>query len=1086
MSQLYVHRSQRAEDLVAGLAELLAAPAGDVFARDAVVVHSRGLERWLAMQVAWRNGICAQTDFLTPHRLVGLALATLLGPDADAGAWTAERIRWAVLGALPEIVDTPAGEPLRSFLTADAPDDPPALGSRRAVGLAHAVGGLFERYATYRPDLVASWRTGAGDGWEPPLWRAVAGRLPGSDLGELHAALTDALEAGADPAALPARIAVFSVVTLPPITVELLAALARIRPVHVFVLSPTDSIWTGAPATHPLLASMGSLITTFVQTLLRHDPVVADLPAPPPEPDSLLHALQRDLRANALPGSPPVLDPADRSVQLHGCHTPTRQVQVLRHVLLDLFDADPTLQPRDVIVMAPEIADWAPLIRGVFGDGEVEWARRNEHPGRLPRLPYGIADRGLGATNPFADALLRTLRLAGTRLKASAVLDLLDVAVVRDAFGIAADDLPALRELVIGAGARWGADAAHRARFDQPETDLYTWRHALDRLLMGHAVADQGDLVLDVLPHGDVEGRDGRALLGGLVDLVEVLIDAALDFEEARSVAGWRDALLALFERICAPAPDDEEAEEVRAGLVAIAEDAAAAEWSGAIDRSAVESLLDGRFTVAEPGRGYLSGGITFCRMTPMRSVPFRVVVLLGMDDGVFPRRSTRLAVDRMDAEPQPGDRSPREDDRALFLESILSARDAFIVTWTGSSPYSDRTFAPATPVAELLDVLDHTAVRPDGASVADAVVTRHPLHAFSPHACDPAAPFTFDARDATQAKAWRQGRLAPEPVPPLVGRPLGPIDLSARPATPRGAVDSLDVGALSWFFADPIEAFFRRLGLYDDDEVTELADREPARLENGLPAWAVTDALTRAALDGGSLELGGPAWQRLRAGPLLPLGMPGEQAFLAAAGVARELADRVRAATHGDALPPQRICVHVRGVDIVGQVDGLRDPAERLVWRAGRPRDRYVLDLWIHHVLLCANGWSGTSRMVARGHDVLFRPVPHDAADTMLSDLVLLWEVGQALPLLFFPEPSREWAEAVAEGVQDPDLRRWPPRSYDCPRLPLLLGSRNPFAPWFDPRGLVPSPALTAPALADRVWGQALRFLVLDLGGTD
>ncbi len=1085
---LTVHRSQRAEDLVASLAGLLAVPQADPFAQDAVVVHSRGLERWLSMQIAQRNGICAHTAFLRPEELLGQVLHALLGPEADASAWTADRIAWAVLASLPALAKDPALDPLRAFLLADDPDAEPDLSSRRAMGLAREVGGLFERYATYRPELVESWLQGGGEGWEPPLWRAVAARLPGHDLGRLHSRLSDALQAGADSPALPARIAIFSVVTLPPVTIRLLADLSRIRPVHVFVLNPSDAAWATRPAEHPLLSSMGTLAHSFAQTLLATEPVVEDIAPPPQRPNSLLHALQRDLRANALPTDLPEIEDDDVSIQLHACHTPLRQVQVLRHVLLDLFERHRDLEPRDVLVMAPDIATWAPLVQAVFGDGEPDWRRRDEHPGGLPRLPFGIADRGLSSTNPYADALLRALRLAGTRLKTSQVLELLEIGPVRRAFGIGPEDLPTVRTLVVGAGARWATDSEHRASFGQPSTERYTWRQALDRLLLGQAMADQGELLFDVLPHGDVEGREARALLGGLVDLVEVLLVAAKDFETPRSVARWAHALLTLFERLTTPEADDWQAAQVRDGIAAIAEDAAAAGWSGEIDRGAVESLLDGRFTVAEPGSGYLSGGITFCRLTPMRSIPFRVVALLGMDDGAFPRRAVRLAVDRLEIDPQRGDRSPREDDRALFLESLLSARDALLITWTGSSPFSDRALAPATPVAELLDVLDRTGRRRDGRPLAEAVRTRHPLHAFSPLNVAGAAPFSFDRRDAEQATAWRYGRLTPEAVPDLVEQALAPIDLSARPATPAAAdLAELDIGTLSWFLADPIDAFFRtRLGLWPEEDVVGVIDREPSRLENGLPAWAVTDALVRAALAGESLDLHGPAWDKLVAGPLLPLGMPGEQDFLTAAAVAAGIAARIDHARAGVEQPAQTVSVSARDVSVSGRIDGLRDPQLRVVWRAGRPRERYVLELWLHHLLLSASGWSGESRMVAKGHDVVLRVVPQSQASAILEDLVLLYEVGHAVPLLFFPEPSREWAEALAAGEQDPNLRRWPPRSYDCPRLPVLLGPRNPFADWFDGGALVPSRALSAPALADRIWGPALPFLQTEVGGAE
>ena len=393
---LNLYRSNRTERLVAALADVLRAPTGDAFARDVVVVHSQGLERWLSMQLAHHLDICANVAFQFPGDLLAEAVSAW-DPQADLSGWASDRLLWSVHAELQRHLDRPDFAEVKRWLN----DDGGPHIARRLVDLAARVATLFERYATYRAHEVVNWTASDGD-WQHTLWVAVRDRMPGSDPATLCNGFIDALGGDAvDLGTLANRICVFSVSTLPPLHVRMLARLARHREVHLFVLAGTPM---KREFEHPLLASMGTLNRDFQDAIDSADPPcvepLGDL-FEDPGADTMLHALQSDILHDRV-GVARKLDGV-ANIRVHSCHSPIRQVQVLRDVLLELFEADHALQPREILVMTPDMETYAPLVQAIFADGE-EWQRRDKHPGGLPAIPYRLADRGSVATNPAAGA----------------------------------------------------------------------------------------------------------------------------------------------------------------------------------------------------------------------------------------------------------------------------------------------------------------------------------------------------------------------------------------------------------------------------------------------------------------------------------------------------------------------------------------------------------------------------------------------------------------------------------------------------------------------------------------------------------
>ncbi|WP_324276360.1 exodeoxyribonuclease V subunit gamma [Blastococcus brunescens] len=787
---LHVHRSESAQALVDGLAGLLATPPADPFDRDVVAVPARGVERWITQQMSARlgaagrqDGVCARVEFPRPGELLHGAVAAVSPRYAQAvDAWRADRAVWVLLRALDDVLREEPGAAwcaaLHRYLAVDGGP------SSRRYGLARHVSGLFGSYAAVRPQLVRAWADGRDDAvpadlrWQPELWRRLRARL-GSSPAELLDEACAALRDSPDDGALPGRLNVFGASRLDAADLQVLSALAGRRAVHLWVHSASPALWdavagaevpgvrraeVSVPVRNPLLASLSRDVREL-QLRLRALPVVADVhhpPVPPAGAPSLLARLQADLRGDRRPAPGHRLAPDDRSVQVHACHGRARQVEVLREVLVGLLADDDTLEPRDVLVMCPDVEGFAPLVAAVFG--------ADDHPGG--RLRVSLADRSPRRVNPLLDLAATLLETAASRVTATQVLDLAGGDPVRVRFAFDDDDLERLREWTVSAGVRWGLDGRHRDGWRVGHLEQGTWRAGMDRLLAGVAVEQHDTLLGSALPVDEVDSS-AIELAGRFAEFVDRLDTAVADFGGRYTVAEWVDLLERHVEALGGARADAQwqlvalrqELGEVRAA----AEDAGAEAGRPEIGLAEMTALIGRRLEGRPTTAGFRNGGMTVCTLTPMRSVPHRVVCLLGMDDGAFPRQTSVDGEDLLLRDPCLGERDARSEDRQLFLDALGAAGDHLVITYGGADVRTGAPLPPAVPVGELLDALEATAVSGDGGSVRDAVVVHHPLQPFDRRnfldgALGRPGPFSFDTTWLAGAVTAAGERVAPAP----------------------------------------------------------------------------------------------------------------------------------------------------------------------------------------------------------------------------------------------------------------------------------------------------------------------------------
>ena len=1045
-----IFQSNRHEPLLEALLEALETPAGSHPLEPQIVVCERDIGRWVLQSMARRTGIACNVDTPPPASFVWQTLRELFPGTPRQSPWEKGALAWQLMGLLQgELLEDPAFVPVREYLARD-PD------KRKRYQLAQRIASLFDQYMVYRHRMVLDWEadrltTSAPDeAWQQKLWRAVADSVGTQHRARLLAHCLDAAIHGTLPTCnLPARISVFAVPALPPAYVEVLAALGQATQTQVdlYAINPCRQFWEDAKTlsalwleaerygeaaqellqeANPLLASGGARIQHYFAQLTQHDAGETPDLFEEPTADTLLGRLQLDLLDNRhcrnVDDIPPIrptsplgrlqhalLGPGkidwqatDASLQCHGCHSLQREVEVLHDCLLEAFQRDPTLQPAEVVVLTPDIALAAPYVEAVFGAAE-----------KTPRhIPWALADVPRRGAHPLIGAFEQLLALPESRLAASEVLGLLEVPAVARRHGrLGPSALANLRRWVSEAGIRWGLDADDRAAlpgFGGVVGGANTWRFGFDRLFTGLAVDDAGTLVAGCAPYVELDGSDA-SVLGMLRGFIERLAEWREQLSRAQTAQGWRDAVRALCEHFF-----DAESPEEEAAIDAIDEAARnfldetrlgnhAAPITPAVFREDFARRLE------EPGGGggLLRGVVTFARLAPARSLPYRMVCLIGMNDERFPRREVTPSFDLARTNPQPGDRSRREDDRHLFLETLLAARDRLYVSYTDRSLRDNAPLQASVVVEELLDYATDILVgRNAQAALRDqaraALVVQHPLQAFSPRQFRPEDPRVFSYDNDWLPAARARGAGVAETPRQLCATPLPP------PAIADG-VRQIDLDDLVSCLRQPARWFLqKRLNVYFDKANATPDDAEPFQLSSDF-------ALDREWLDTLLAGESDDDWrQLLGARGQLPLGAFGALAFEARRTELEAL--HARLAKDPNHYAPLDIRIPL-APDLVlgGRLPAVANHLQRFVTTSKKLHASLHLEAWIRHLALAAVvGSEARTKLEALEESAVL-----DAADlapqAVLLDLVALFDAAQREPLRFFPKSAWVYVEQVA-----------------------------------------------------------------------
>ena len=1028
----------------------------DPFEPEMILVQSTGMAQWLQMTLSQKFGIAANIDFPLPASFIWDMFVRVLPEIPKESAFNKQSMSWKLMTLLPQLLEREDFTLLRHYLTDDSD-------KRKLFQLSSKAADLFDQYLVYRPDWLAQWETGhlveglgEAQAWQAPLWKALVEYT--DELGQprwhranLYQRFIETLESATTcPPGLPSRVFICGISALPPVYLQALQALGKHIEIHLLFTNPCRYYWGDIkdPAYlaklltrqrrhsfedrelplfrdsenagqlfnsdgeqdvgNPLLASWGKLGRDYIY-LLSDLESSQELDAfVDVTPDNLLHNIQSDileLENRAVAGvnieefsrsdNKRPLDPLDSSITFHVCHSPQREVEVLHDRLLAMLEEDPTLTPRDIIVMVADIDSYSPFIQAVFGSAPAD-----------RYLPYAISDRRARQSHPVLEAFISLLSLPDSRFVSEDVLALLDVPVLAARFDITEEGLRYLRQWVNESGIRWGIDDDNVRELELPATGQHTWRFGLTRMLLGYAMESAQGEWQSVLPYDESSGLIAE-LVGHLASLLMQLNIWRRGLAQERPLEEWlpvcRDMLNAFF------LPDAET--EAAMTLIeqqwqAIISEGLGAQYGDAVPLSLLRDELALRLDQERISQRFLAGPVNICTLMPMRSIPFKVVCLLGMNDGVYPRQLAPLGFDLMSQKPKRGDRSRRDDDRYLFLEALISAQQKLYISYIGRSIQDNSERFPSVLVQELIDYIGQSHYLPgDEALNCDESEARVKAHLTCHHTRMPFDPQNYQPGNLqSYAREWlpaasQAGKAHSEFVQPL----------------PFTLPETVPLETLQRFWAHPVRAFFQmRLQVNFRTEDSEIPDTEPFILE-GLSRYQINQQLLNVLVEQDDAER---LFRRFRAAGDLPYGACGEIFWETQCQEMQQLADRVIACRQpGQSMEIDLAC---NGVQITGWLPQVQ-PDGLLRWRPSLLSVAQGMQLWLEHLVYCASGGNGESRLFLRKDgEWRFPPLAAEQALHYLSQLIEGYREGMSAPLLVLPESGGAWLKTCYDAQND------------------------------------------------------------------
>jgi len=1012
---LTILRSNRVETLQLMLTRQLAdAPLADPFATEVVVVPTYAMARWLNLRIARQQGIAANIQYPQVGEWIWSLARVVLEAAPQQDPCSRDALGWWIFDALPGLLGEAAFTPLRRYLD----DDHDAI---KRWQLSQRIANSFDRYQTWRPEVIRAWSDGADEQWQAHLWRSIVTankrlhrvdimrdmvvRLGVARLGDEHLV-----------SPLPARISLFALSRLAPCHVELVHALARHTEVLLFQHNPTDQYWADLVSEkeqarkrlqnpdhdqyfdsgNHLLTSWGGQGQAMQDLLIGLDPVTAREVEDnqPPAGGNLLHSLQASLFHLEQPRLAATIDD---SVSVHLCHSPMRECQVLHDQLLTLLARHDDLASEDILVMVPEISRYAPYIEAVF---------QHDASNKRPNLAWNISDISVRDGHPLVRVFLQLLNLPGSRFPRSEILSFLECREIRQHFALDQPMIDDIHHLIESARVRWGINAGQRRALGLPAIHENTWQQAWERLFAGYAMPGS-DLWQQIAPIDEVD-RDSGVAIARFRYLFERLVYWQERLGRAASANAWQLRLHQLVDEFLAPANASDDLLQPLRNAISELGQSESRELSPTMVVYWMEKQLS---TNQQPGRLY-SGGITFCGMQPLRNIPFAVICVLGMQDNAFPRREQAAEFDLMRDSWRAGDPHRGDEDRYLMLETLLCARQYLYFSYCGRSLKDNSECQPSVLLRELLDYIDSCVVaQPGQASPSEQISRLHPMQAFSAK--------NFHAQTPGYDQYWYDTALllqAPRTQQPKSGWVRQAL---VSPARDPERNNYIDLAQLSRFFQHPLRFFYQsRLGIRipalqasEDEEVFAL---------QGLQKWMIAERLARQTVAGEAID-------RLQysARGLLPHGRAAASEWYAVLSEYQGLLERLDVFHDRPSETRTVECRIDDGLLLCGEVDQCYPGMGLMHFSASKSiKSRALISLWLNHLTLAASGLlaaqESSQLFIAGATGKRFAWMDEASAKSLLSGYIELFRQGLEYPLPVFPETSYSWALAWARASAD------------------------------------------------------------------
>lgn len=986
---------------------------------------------------------------------------------------------------------------------------------------------IFDQYLVYRPEWILAWEQNQplssldnrltldeNQQWQPILWRALIDynqhHLHASHYhrANLHADLIATLaNPDTDLSMLPARLYVFGISSMPPQTLDVLYHLASRIDVIMLSLSPCQHYWGDIiePKTrarmalqyankkqldqdwedklevgNPILANNGQMGRELLDLLLSLPPEHTDFGYDcyvEPEPNNLLHGVQYDILQMETLGQPlgpnaslyqdidarRTLLPSDDSITLRSCHSALREVETLHDHLLELLSNNSDLSPKDIVIMMPDVAAYAPYIDAVFGTANSQYfADKNPQKGDY-YIPYAIADRGAAQESPLINSFLSLLNINQSRFGLTDMIGILEVPAILRRFQLDDDELSLIRRWLDDANVRWGRSEHTRSQLGVQPFTQNSWAFGIKRLILGYAFNDDADIYRDTLMVQGIEGQSSQAL-GKLLNFLETIDTYFTLFANDYSTAERLEQLQQLLTD-CYDTTDDEreQIQAIRDALVTLDTELESAGHQGQVDIEVLKQWFNQRLTESRVGQRYLAGSVNFCTLMPMRSIPFKVVCLLGMNDGVYPRVQHPVGFDLMaHFGPKKGDRSRRLDDRYLFLEALLSAREQLYISYIGHSERDNAERIASMLVSELVEYcqlsylpqslqqqLEQQAeINLDDAdkAVLAQLIQAQPLQPFdaklfreTPQSADSVSKLqhSFNAQWCPPAANATINNHFFEHALPLSAEQADEVFAHSHINSDGIKVVELELSALIRFYRNPAQFFFNRSLKVDLSLDIQADDNDEPFSLNALERYLLQSRMLDNAIEH---QLDSPDHEllsKLKTSGELPMAPFDDLLINQYLRDISPLINRVQFLQDQQTmhtlnvdlnfdLPMQDLPARAdpsqsstMRVNLVGRIDDIL-PKGLVNYRPGAAHGRDFIRVYLRHLCINAMANSSTAGMGKNqfsylldiGHFHAFAPITAEQAQAQLLRFISGFIQGQTQPLCFMPKTAFAYVE--------------------------------------------------------------------------
>ncbi len=980
------------------LAEILAKRLIDNTPKDPfdsvlVVVPNRDTSRWLKLQLAEINEIVANVEFLLPAewqfrqiRKLYKNLPTLLPSDPGP-------LIWAIFGLLLD------DDKRQKFLRADRyiKSQPVETRELAAMQLAEKISSVFDQYLVYRPELILKWQSSRpisdeDERWQAELWKLMESERKKREKGtgfpnkaELVMEITEAIESGKNEQNAPVYF--FNTGLIPQPIIGLAENLADHTDVEIFQISLSRQVGSFALAGNPLLEAFGDEAKGAELLYGKLNGSVSRLYTDFPQKDTLLQNIRHSILKND-PIEPwdTELD-GDTAIEIHSCHTPLREIEVLHQFLLRRFEADPDLHPDDILVVMPDPEIYKPFINSVFGtktDG-------------IPETPYHVGF-GTKADLGLIRLFLQLLDLADSRMNITEVMDLFMEEPVRARFDVSEAGAERIRSWMKENNVIWGMDGEHKVQFDQPANDLYTWQSAMKRGWKGILLGSQDDPFEDVdLHYLRVKGSDRELEWSSFAYFLRQLDNFSKVREDKKTITGWCDDLKQVIATFFSKeALSNKEAESLFSAIEKIKESAIISGDNQKVSFALIRRSIHNQLTENPASTAIFTRGITFSSMVPVRSIPAKIVALIGLNESDFPRKPKHTDFDLMARNPEPTDRNRRSEDRNLFLESIMAAEQFHYCSYIGRSRRDNEPIPPSPIVSEWLTQLG-SVLKMD----PKKLIIQEPLHGFSAD--------NFKRKQSYAVTEYEVARRLAQKKTSYPGL------YAYSPLIASENNEMISLGEMISFYSNPVRTFLKTRFQPNINAADERRDEfilnnlEKHKLFEQVFGWKLANRSEKEILNllykTGSVPAG---WQ----GVSMLRDMIGNTNTAIQLLTAKGFDLKINSIEADILLEHGRLCGSVTSYS--GEVLLDISPSSY--------SGSKIFRSWLSHLALTAEGDLSERNSyylcdLKKGDPtfITFRPVENSRE--VLEILVDLYRAGINKPLMLFPDTSFEYAKAVQEG---------------------------------------------------------------------